>query len=428
MRDDLPAARPPGGTGLSDGASAADHEPGTAAAAAADADASSAPRRADAHVPALLRHAAAWSWRLLLVAVVVYLAFKALVALRLLVLPFIVALLLTALLQPLTRLLRRLGLPAVAAVLCTLLVALIVLAGLGVLIANQVQADYPRLQAEVLRSAHTVQAYLSGPPFRLKNIRIEQLSHKLVTYLSQHRALVEGTVLTGGRIFIETLAGLILTLFITYFLLKDSIEDGGSRIWRWLTSALRPDAKARADRAGQAAWQILGKYVHGTTVVAAIHAVIIGIALWILGVPLVVPLMVLAFLAAYVPLIGILVVGLLAIMVTLATKGWIFALILLAVFLAENQIDSHVLQPQVVGRQVRLHPLATIVVLAIGGIVAGIPGAVVAVPTAAVISGAWPYLRGAEPAVHDHPQRREPGHGAARWRRNKERGHVRIGP
>ncbi len=429
MEDDPAVGTPPGPAwpagqaALPGGQRQPAGDAGAAGGTAATGGSAGDDRIATVHVPALLRHAAAWSWRLLLVAVVVYLAFKALVALRLLVLPCIVALLLCALLQPLTARLRRIGLPAVAAVLCTLLVTLVVLAGLGMLIANQVQADYPRLQAEVLSSAHRVQAYLSGPPFRLKTIRIEQLSSKLLTYLSQHKALVEGTVVTGGRIFIETLAGLILTLFITYFLLKDSVEEGGSRIWRWLTSELRPEATAKADRAGRAAWEILGKYVHGTTLVAAIHAAIIGVALWILGVPLIVPLMVLAFLAAFVPLIGILVVGLLAILVTLATRGWIFALILLAVFLAENQLDSHVLQPQVVGRRVKLHPLATIVVLAVGGIVAGIPGAVVAVPITAVISGAWPYLRGDGHAdhEHDHTMARRP------WTRDRGRTWFRAG-
>jgi len=115
-------------------------------------------------------------------------------------------------------------------------------------------------------------------------------------------------------------------------------------------------------------------------------------------VPLVIPLVLLVFIASYIPLIGILVVGALAILVTLATQGWPAAVILLAVLLAENQIESHLLQPLVVGRIVRLHPLAVIVVLAVGGIVAGIPGAIIAVPTAAVVSYAWPYLRG----DHDH--------------------------
>jgi predicted PurR-regulated permease PerM len=128
--------------------------------------------------------------------------------------------------------------------------------------------------------------------------------------------------------------------------------------------------------------------------------VLIGIALWLLGVPLIMPIAILVFIAAYVPLIGILIVGAVAILVTAATQGWIAALILLAVFLVENQIESHLLQPLVIGRAVRLHPLEIIVVLAIGGIVAGIPGAIVAVPTAAVVSAAW---RSINPPRPDRP-------------------------
>jgi len=343
----------------------------------------------DSRVPPLLRTAAAWCWRLLLVAAVAYLAFKVAVALRLVVIPLIAAILATALLQPLTALMRRVGLPPLAATWCTVLAAVVVLGGIGTLIANRFQADYPMLAAEAKRTVREVQAYLAGPPFHLTGARFGQLSGKLLTYLAQHKSLVVGTVLTGGRYFIEVLTGLILTAFITFFLLKD-----GRKIWSWLISGLRPRAQNRAVQAGDAAWQALVGYVRGTTVVAAVHAIFIGLALWLLGVPLVVPLIMLVFIAAYIPLIGILVVGALAIIITLATKGVIAAVILLAVFLAENQIESHLLQPLVVGRIIRLHPLAIIVVLAVGGIVAGIPGAIVAVPAAAVVTYAWPYLRG----------------------------------
>jgi predicted PurR-regulated permease PerM len=349
-------------------------------------------------VPPLLRNAAAWCWRLLLVAAVLYLLFKIAEALRLFVIPLIAALLLCALLQPLTALLRRAGLPALAATWLTLLLTIAVLGGIGTLIAKGVQADYPMLAAELRRTAHEVQDYLSGPPLKLKGIRLDQISGKLLSYLAQHKSVVTGAVVTGGRYFIEVLTGFILTLFITFFLLKD-----GRKIWTWLTSGLRPLGKRRVRQAGDAAWMALVAYVRGTTVVAAIHALFIGLALWLIGVPLAVPLTILVFLAAYVPLVGILVVGALAILITLATKGWIAAVVLLAVFLAENQIESHLLQPLVVGRIVRLHPLAIIVVLAVGGIVAGIPGAIVAVPTAAVISYAWPYLRGDHDEAEPQP-------------------------
>jgi predicted PurR-regulated permease PerM len=352
-------------------------------------------RATDTHVPAPLRNAAAWSWRLLLVAAIVYLSFKVAVALRLLVLPFIAGILLCALLQPLAARLVRAGLPKLAATWITLLLAIGVLAGIVVLITNQVQAGYPRLSAEVVKTVDNLQRELSGPPFHLNATKLHQYASKFVNYLANHKTVVLGTALTGGKYFLEVLAGLILTIFITFFLLKD-----GDTMWNKLIAGFahfrygRDDAAAaesakRSNTSSAAAWIALVRYIHGTTIIAIIHAVLIGIALWLLGVPLIMPLAILVFIAAYVPLIGILVVGAVAILVTLATQGWIAALILLAVFLAENQIESHLLQPLVIGRAVRLHPLEVIVVLAIGGIVAGIPGAIVAVPTAAVVSAAW---------------------------------------
>jgi predicted PurR-regulated permease PerM len=343
-------------------------------------------------VPGALQRAAAWSWRLLVIGLLIYVAFRVASALSLVVLPCIAALLLTALLQPLTARLRRAGMPSLAATWCTVLAAIVVLAGITILAANRVSADYPLLQTEVKHTTHAVQASLASSPFHLNSVRLQQYYNDSVHFLSQHKSLIAGTVVTGGKIVLEVLTGLVLMIFITFFLLKD-----GERIWTWLIKGLRPEARQRADNAGAAAWAALVNYVRGTTAVAAIHAVFIGLALWLLGVPLLVPLIILVFIAAYVPLVGILVAGALAIVVTLGTKGWIAAVILLGVFLLENQIESHLLQPLVVGRIVRLHPLAIILVLAVGGIVAGIAGAIVAVPAAAAISYAWPYLRGAPP-------------------------------
>ncbi len=347
-------------------------------------------RAADQHVPAPLRTVAAWAWRMLLIAALVYLSFKVAVALRLVVLPFIAATLLCALLQPLVGRLCRAGLPRLAATWVTLLATIGLLAGVVTLITNQIQAGYPQLSAEVRKTVNTVRSFLERPPFRLNNKDFNQLSNKLLDYLAQHKTVVAGTVLTGGKYFLEVLTGLILTIFITFFLLKD-----GDMLWSRLVRGFTrfrgagQEAIERADRASGAAWHALVRYIHGTTIIALIHAVIIAIALWLLGVPLVMPIAILVFIAAYVPLVGILVVGAVAILVTLATQGWIAAVILLAVFLVENQLESHLLQPMVIGRAVRLHPLEVIIVLAVGGIVAGIPGAIVAVPTAAVLSAAW---------------------------------------
>jgi len=343
-------------------------------------------------VPSWLATASAWAWRLLLLAVVIYLIARVLGILYIVVVPCIAALLLTALLQPLTARLRRAGLPALAATWVTLLVALIVIGGLGTLVANRVSADYSTLLAEAKHTTAQVQSWLAGPPFHLKSNNVQKYLNNIPSYLSKHKSLVEGTVVTGGKIASEFFGGLVLMLFVLFFLIKD-----GERIWNWLLGAMRTDTARRMDRAGHASWLVLVYYMRGTVVVAAIHAIVVGVALWIMGVPLAVPLAVIVFVAAFVPLVGLLVAGTLAIVVTLATKGWLDAVILLGILVVEDQLEAHLLQPQVVGKMIRLHPLAVILSLAAGGVLAGIPGAVVAVPIVAVITRALPELRRAEP-------------------------------
>jgi predicted PurR-regulated permease PerM len=372
--------------------SPASSAPDTAPPAGSTPSASTAPPPPDAAVPRLLQVVAAWSWRLLLTGLVIYLAFRLAVALRLVILPLIAALLLTALLQPLAARLRRRGFSPLLSTWCMILLALIVIAGAITLITNQIANQYPVLFDEVQHTIIQLRHSLAGPPFHLNQARLQALSQNLLNYISQHKSVVAGTVLTGGKYLAEILAGVVLTLFITFFLMKD-----GNRIWSWLISGMRPRARRRMHHAGEQSWRALVNYVHGTVVVAAIHAVILGVTLWLLGVPLLAPLIVLVFLAAFVPILGILVAGGLAILVALATKGWVAAVILLAVLLMENQIEGHLLQPLVVGRIIRLHPLAIILVLAVGAIIAGIPGAIIAVPVAAVITYAWPALRADPP-------------------------------
>jgi predicted PurR-regulated permease PerM len=343
-------------------------------------------------VPSWLATGAAWSWRLLLLAIAIYLIARVVGILYIVVVPCIAALLLTALLQPLTSRLRRAGLPNMAATWLTLLIAAIVLGGLGTLVANRVSADYPTLLAETKHTVAQVQSWLAGPPFHLKNNNIQKYLNNIPSYLSKHKSLVEGTVVTGGKIASEFFGGLVLMLFVTFFLIKD-----GERIWNWLLGAMRTATARRVDRAGHASWLVLVYYMRGTVAVAAIHALVVGVALSIMGVPLAVPLAVLVFLAAFVPLVGLLVAGALAVIVTLATKGWVDAVILLGILVIEDQLEAHLLQPQVVGKMIRLHPLAVILSLAAGGVLAGIPGAVVAVPIVAVITRALPELRRSEP-------------------------------
>jgi predicted PurR-regulated permease PerM len=345
-------------------------------------------RAARLDVPRWLQVAAAWSWRLVLLAVAAYVAARVAATLFLVVVPCAAALLFTALLQPLAARLRRAGMSPMSATWCTLLGAIVLLAGAAALVTARVQAEYPSLVTQVKHTTARLQSWLAGPPFHLHTGNLEKLSDDLVKYISQHKSIVEGTVVTGGRIVVEILAGLVLMFFVSFFLLKD-----GERIWDWLTGILPAQRKRRADLAGHAAWQAVVYYVRGTMAVAAIHAVVMGITLSVINAPLVAPLALFMFLAAFVPLLGVLVAGGLALLVVLAAKGWIAALVVLGVMVVMNQLEGHLLQPQVVGKMIRLHPLAVILVLAVGGVVAGIAGAVVAVPITAAVTRAVRALR-----------------------------------
>ena len=336
-----------------------------------------------ADVPGWLRIGAAWSWRLLLLAALLYVAGRVASLLYLVIVPCAAALLLTALLQPLAARLRRRGFGPLGATWCTLLLAFILIGGAVWLVTTRVEAEYPALVSQVKHTTTQIQSWLAGQPFHIKTGNLAKLSDNLVNYLRKHQSVLEGAALTGGRILVELLAGLVLCLFISFFLIKD-----GDRIWVWGTSGLAPERRRRANLAGHAAWQAVVYYVRGTIAVAAIQATVIGITLAIINAPLVAPLALIMFLASFIPLAGVLIAGTLAILIVLAAKGLIAAAIVLGVMVVMNQIEGHLLQPQVVGKMVRLHPLAVILVLAVAGVVAGIAGAVVAVPvTAAITSG-----------------------------------------
>ena len=361
--------------------------PPTGAPAPAAPEAALAASAAEA-VPRWLRVSAGWSWRLLVLAALLYVAGKVAALLYLVIVPFAAAILLTALLQPLAARLRRAGLGPLAGTWCTLLLAFALIGGAVWLVTARVEAEYPALVTQVGRTSTQMQNWLASSPFHIRTGNLEKISDNFVNYLTQHRSTVEGAALTGGRIVVELLAGIVLCFFISFFLIKD-----GERIWAWLVSGLSADRARRANLAGHAAWQAVVYYVRGTIVVAAIHAVVMGITLTVIGSPLVAPLALFMFVAAFVPLAGVLIAGTVAILIVLASKGLIAAVIVLAVMVVMNQLEGHLLQPQVVGKMVRLHPLAVILVLAVAGVVAGIAGAVVAVPITAALTSATRALQ-----------------------------------
>ncbi|MGH3097046.1 MAG: AI-2E family transporter [Streptosporangiales bacterium] len=333
----------------------------------------------------LLARGAMWALRMLLVAGALYVAVRVLVLLGLVVVPFVAALLLTALIWPLAKLLRRV-MPKLAAAWATLVISVAVLGGIGYAIGLRAAAEYPQLVDQLVNTIHQLRSLVAQMGLQMSFNGIEDAA---VGWLQQHRQTLTSVAGAGATYVGEFATGLALALFITLFLLYE-----GERIWCWLISPLDGDQARRWHRAGGVAWETITGYVHGTAVIAVIHAIVIGLTLFFLGVPLVLPLAVLVFLGSFIPIVGALIAGGIAVLVTLVTEGLVPAVIILAVLIGENQLEGNVLQPIVMRRYVRLHPLAIGIVLVLGGILAGLIGVIVAVPATAVIYRAWGPLLG----------------------------------
>ncbi|MGC5015489.1 AI-2E family transporter [Streptosporangium sp. DT93] len=362
--------------------------------------------RLTALVPRTLLRLALWSLCLIIIGWAVFYFAQFIATLRIVVLPVAVALLLTALLFPVTRRLRAVGLRPIYATWITMLIALAVLGGTGWIIGVRANDEFPGLVDQVRQTAKSVENWLYTGPLHLQPNQLTSMVDEISKQVTAQRNQITQTVLTGATVAVEVLASIVLLLFVTFFLLKD-----GDRIWSWFLKGFGTMAP-RVDRAGRTAWVTLSQYVQGTVAVAAVHGVIMGIVLAGMGVPLWAPLAVLIFLASFIPIVGIFFAGAVATLVTLGAKGPIYALIFLGILVVEQQLENHVLQPLIVGRVLHFHPLAIILALAVGGILAGIAGAAVAVPVAAVIYRALPEL-GAAPPRALPPASPHPGPGDA---------------
>ncbi|MEV6859592.1 AI-2E family transporter [Streptosporangium subroseum] len=342
-------------------------------------------------VPRTLLRLAMWSLCLIIIGWAVFYSAQFIATLHIVVLPVAIALLLTALLFPITRRLKSRGMKPIYATWITMLIAFAVLGGTGWIIGVRANEEFPGLVDQVRVTSKTVEQWLYTGPLHLQPSQITSWVDEIAKQITAQRNQITQTVLTGATVALEVLTALVLLLFVTFFFLKD-----GELIWSWFLKGFG-SAAPRVDRAGRAAWVTLSHYVQGTVAVAAVHGVVMGTVLAAMGVPLWAPLAVLIFMASFIPIVGIIIAGSVATLVTLGAKGPIYALIFLGILLVEQQLENHVLQPLIVGRAVRFHPLAIILVLAVGGILAGIAGAVVAVPVAAVFYRALPELRSDPP-------------------------------
>ncbi|MGY1822475.1 AI-2E family transporter [Geodermatophilus sp. SYSU D00079] len=352
----------------------------------------------DAVVPAGLRIAAAWSWRLIVVIAGIYVLLYAAAYVAVVVVPVFVALLLSALLQPGAAALARRGWPRSLAALAMLVVGLGVVAGIITLVVERFIAGFSDLADQVSQGLDQIRDFVVDS-FPVSQRQIDEaLTAAQDALVANQETLTSGALTTAATVG-EVFTGIVLALFTLFFFLKD-----GRSIWLWLLGLCPAEARAYVDEAARRSWRTLISYVRATVAVALVDAIGIGVGLAILGVPLVIPLAALVFLGAFIPIIGSFLAGSVAVLVALVSKGPITALIALAVVVAVMQLEGHVLQPLLLGRAVRVHPLAVVLAIAAGLLVAGIFGALIAVPLVACANVAGTYLS----RRHDGPRPPEP--------------------
>ncbi|MEW2489393.1 AI-2E family transporter [Streptomyces sp. NPDC048411] len=356
-----------------------------------------------AAIPWGMRVAAEAGWRLLVLAGTLWVLMKVISAIQLVVLAFVAALLVTAMLQPTVSRLRRYGLPRGLATAVTAILGFVIMGLVGWFVVWQVMDNLDTLSDKVRDGIEELKRWLLDSPFHVTEQQINDVAKNLSDTIGTNTEEITSAGLQGVTVMAELLTGMLLAMFSTLFLLYD-----GKRIWHWVLKLVPAQARPGVAGAGPRAWGTLTAYVRGTVLVALIDAIFIGLGIWFLDVPMAVPLAVFIFLFAFIPLVGAVISGALAVVVALVTEGVFTALMVLVVVLAVQQIEGHVLQPFILGRAVRVHPLAVVLSVAAGGMIAGIGGAVVAVPLVAVTNTVVGYLRayGQEQVLRHAPQPR----------------------
>ncbi|MFF9338540.1 MULTISPECIES: AI-2E family transporter [unclassified Streptomyces] len=354
-------------------------------------------------IPWGLRVAGEAGWRLLVLAGTVWVLMRVISSVQLVVLAFVAALLVTALLQPTVAWLRTKGVPRGLATALTAISGFVVMGLVGWFVVWQVMDNIDNLTDRVKDGIEELKRWLLDSPFHVTERQINDIAKNLSDTIGANAEQITSAGLQGVTVIVETMTGILLAMFSTLFLLHD-----GKRVWEWTLKLVPAQARPGVAGAGPRAWRTLTAYVRGTVLVALIDAVFIGLGLYFLEVPMAVPLAVFIFLFAFIPLVGAVISGALAVLVALVTNGLGTALAVLLVVLAVQQIEGHVLQPFILGRAVRVHPLAVVLAVAAGGLTAGIGGAVVAVPLVAVANTVVGYLKAwsHEPALLSTPEPR----------------------
>ena len=332
-------------------------------------------------VPRILRVCAALGWRLLVVVAALYVIGLVVSYVAAVVVPVAIALLLAALLAPAVHQLQNRQVPRGLATAIVLIGGLALLGGVLAFVVVTFVRGVPDLATQLTASINDIAAWLRTGPLQLSDTQLSRFQTEILNTLSANQASITAGALTTAATAAETLTEILLVVFTLIFFLHD-----GLGIWQFLLGIVPNRVRNRVDVAGRRGLAALVSYVRATAVVATVDALAIGIALAVLGIPLAVPLAALVFLGAFIPIIGAVVAGAVAVMIALVSQGLVSALIVLGVVIGVMQLESHVLQPLLLGRAVKLHPLAVVLSIATGLLVGGIAGALLAVPLLAVLN------------------------------------------
>jgi predicted PurR-regulated permease PerM len=353
----------------------------------------------DGAVEPLVRKTAAWAWRLLVILAAFVAVLWVLQRLEVIVVPVLLALMISALLVPAVDWLDRRGLPRGGAVAVVLLVGFAILGGILAFVIIQFVYGLPGLTEQVTRSIETTRRWLIEGPAHLRGEQIDNAGNAAIQALHNNQAKLTSGALSTAATITELVTAAVLALFTLIFLLY-----GGRNIWQYVTKLFPVDVRERVREAGHAGYGSLIGYVRATFLVALTDAAGVGTGLAIMGIPLALPLASLVFLGAFIPLVGAVIAGFLAVIVALLAKGIVYALITLGLLIVVNQLEAHLLQPLVMGRAVSIHPLAVVLAISTGGVLAGIVGALLAVPTVAFLNNAIQVLLAPDPSAEADKQ------------------------
>jgi predicted PurR-regulated permease PerM len=342
-------------------------------------------------LPAGMKIAGAWSWRILAIAGVLVVFGLLIIQLRDIVIPLMIAVLVSALLVPVVQLLVRHHWPKALAVAVALLGAIVVISGLIYLIVWQIRQGYGDIQDRSIIAYEDFQDWLNVT-FGINSSEFNGYLDDAWTAIQADSSTLWSGALTVGTTAGHFLVGVLLVLFATLFILID-----GKGIWNWVVRLFPRKARAAVDGSGHAGWITLTTFVKVQIFVAFVDAVGIGLGAFILGLPfggfpLVIPITIAVFLGSFIPVVGAVVTGSIAIFVALVYLGPWQALIMLGIVLLVQQVEGHILQPLVMGAAVKVHPLAVVFAVAAGSGVAGIIGALFAVPLVATLNVMVTYI------------------------------------